>query len=177
MTMNKQRKWLLIALGLAAVGVALDQLLIGPGRPDAAVAEAAPADTPATTARPVTPRAADGDGNGLADAARALERLRALTGHKRDAFAPGPIWLRAEEAADPDAVAIASFETGHRLTSVMLSAADPGAIVNGEFVRIGAEVSGFTLLRVAEREAVFRKGDLIATLHLPTASESKEPVR
>lgn len=182
MTLNTQRKALLAALGLAAMGVIADQAFLqsGPPSPAAAASPERDAQEASTNTPPTNPSSGGaGDGEGLRVAARALEGLRdiAAEGDDRDAFAPGGAWLAQDTAPNPVAQTVASFEAGHRMTSVLLSAANPGAIVNGEFVRVGGEIGGFTLLRVSDREAVFQRGDLLATLRLPSQADEEPGVR
>lgn len=177
--MNKQRKSLLIVLGLAGAGVAIDQVMTGDGRPQSAAADVPRRQAPSSGAASQNAAASrsDGERNGLADAARALERLRSVAGDGRDAFAPGEVWLRTPESIDAASVVVARFEADHRLSSVVRSSEEPGAIVNGVFVRIGEEVAGFTLVRVGEREAVFSRAELVATLRLPSGAERDPRIR
>jgi len=184
MTLTTQRKALLAALGLAALGVVLDQAFLQSAVPSPAAASAqggTAADSANASPAPQTsaPSGGAGEGEGLRVAARALEGLRdiAADGAERDAFAPGGKWLAPAEAPITAAQPVASFEAGRRLTAVLLSQANPGAIVNGRFVRVGGEIDGFTLLRVSEREAVFQRGDLLATLRLATQAEEEAGVQ
>jgi hypothetical protein len=69
-------------------------------------------------------------------------------------FAPSSAWVNSVEPAlaRPD-----QFEITHKLSAVMSSHNGGTAIVNGQFIRIGEIVDGFTLVSVGPRSAVFLK--------------------
>lgn len=79
-------------------------------------------------------------------------------------------------AAEPSPEA-ASSKPGLSLQSVLLPREGrPVAVISGEYVPLGAQVNGWELTRVAEREAVIERGGVKRTLSLtPLVTKTEVP--
>ena len=189
MKLTKQRIVLLGLLGLAGVAFAVDYLIlpapaaapkpaaassplparpIGPGAPAARPASA----PPAATAAPAST---------LADRLRrAGEGLDMDPMNLKDAFVPPESWLaRPQTPAGPAAAPAApvadsadQFVHEHKLTSVLIDSDGGIAIVNDKVLRVGQEIDGYRLVRLAPGTALFTSGDGSVNVRLRTVPPS-----
>jgi len=164
---SRERNVFIGILGLALAGLAVDRLFLGSGATGPAQASAAAeafAVDPASEALEVELIDAEEEPEPFTSAlAGRLEAFARNAGHEvgdlPDVFEPSPSWRSAPSSEGADtarpASAAETFRANHRLTAVMLSDSNPGAVVDGEFLRIGRELDGFVLRSVSERTAVF----------------------
>jgi hypothetical protein len=80
-----------------------------------------------------------------------------------DAFAPSHEWINSVQ---PTPGHLDQFETTHKLSAVLASHNGGGAIINGQFVRIGQTVDGFTLTSINRQSAEFSSRTRKVTLSL-----------
>lgn len=181
MALNKERKVLLGLLGSAGLILAIDQLfLAAPSGAQAAGAAQPPSPAPLSDAQvegvPVVMPAGT-DSSAINSATNPLtkwnEQLASvhatLGGEAPDPFRPATS-PRSNEAS---LLSPAEFAGGHKLTAVLTSGEIGVAMVNGQAVRVGHEISGYRLVRVDARSAEFVVGDHVVKLELPSQPSSR----
>ena len=163
MEVTKKQQALLSALGLGLIVLAAERLMPGP---ETALA--------GTTPAPAAPgESADLDApapeveNGVSTFS---ERLRTLATERGldpartpDVFDTGLAPAHESGAAQPDPGVM--FLSEHSLTSVIVGDR-PAAVVDGDMIRVGDRVDGFTLVRVGARSAQFVMGSTTVSLKL-----------
>lgn len=170
MRLTNEQKILLGVLGAGVVALGVNYAFFSPKSARAADDIAA-----AVASDPVNPAADTKPGSTDNQTIEArLAKLRDTnTGELRDAFAPGPGWVKAHQPpAVVHAVAAASengsaFAAAHKLLAVMTparmvaDAAPPGesgsALVDGVLVRVGQYYDGYILQAVGRRWAMFER--------------------
>ena len=191
MALTRQQKLLCAIVALGIVAVALDRLVISQSTTQPHSAAAADA----VSASQGEASQSSLDAEALLDSAPAeldspslskmLERVAAEhnVSHSApaDAFTPPEAWVPRtppEPRSEPDqndgtapdntdAITTADrFVKRHRLVAVMVDHGAGLAIVDGQAVRVGETLDGFTLRRVAQRKAVFEKGATSVELEL-----------
>jgi hypothetical protein len=80
-----------------------------------------------------------------------------------DAFAPSREWANS---AQPSTNRLGEFETSHKLSAVLASHNGGGAIINGQFVKLGQTIDGFTLISINRQSAEFSSKTRKVTLSL-----------
>jgi hypothetical protein len=147
MTTKNKAYTAIVSVGLLAL--VIDRVYFTPpaaAAAPAAIAEAvphAPLKTDGTSAEP-------GPEGTIASklAAVGLPDLQNLT----DAFSPSKAWIGGSQPVVDD------FKTTHKLTAVMTSHSGGGAIVNGQLIKLGQTLDGFTLTTINSRTVEFVKG-------------------
>jgi hypothetical protein len=179
MKLSKSKLALLAMLGLAVAAFLVDRFVLGTAGPSKAAGsnEAAPKTVGAAAAGPAsaapTPAAKPVEavetsrppaGPSVADRLKALaSRMPNLKGAAaRDALALPASWVTTVKTPD-DPVPPATDPAGrflqeHRLTAVLIADNGGLAIINGKPIRVGEEIDGFRLLRLAPGYAVFQFG-------------------
>ncbi len=87
-----------------------------------------------------------------------------------DAFQPSSSWLTGQmetEAPAPDRSVAERFKQEHTLTAVMVMGSKGYAIIDGEFLLMGQEMEGFTLVAVGDRSVVLESTEARVELTLP----------
>ncbi|MDY7106998.1 MAG: hypothetical protein SYC29_00015 [Planctomycetota bacterium] len=180
---SRERNVFIGILGLALAALSVDRVFLGSGATGPAEASAA-AEAYAVDA---SPDAADLEPVEDADEPRPLTSVladRINTFGRADAqpiselpdvFGTPTSWAgdeaSGETGARPTSPAQA-FQADHRLTAVMLSQSNPGAVVDGAFLKIGQALDGFALTSVNERSAVFERDGERAELALDPPSQA-----
>jgi hypothetical protein len=184
MALTKERKMILVVLGLAVGAFLVDRLVLDSGFSEPAQAQASEAvaisqapilagRTPA--AEPVAPQAdpAVAAQVALADRLAQLQDSKGFTLTKiNDAFArPGGLAPPADlpnDRPEPSAAASAAetFQKTHRLMAVVASERGHMAIINGRTVRVGQSLDGFELLSVEQRSVLLGKDSVRVQLKL-----------
>jgi len=181
MKLSKQRKATIAVLALALLAFAVDKVFLGaegagprraagatPGLP-AGAAHAAPADGATLAGIPTGPS--------LADRLRDVAVSRDLkTDAVRDAFAPAQSWMpkpTTRPATTRPARQRPAFGKTHTLMALM-AGPNGSAIVDGECLRIGDKLDGYTLVSVTRQAAVFQCGGRQVRLGLPGPAALKE---
>ncbi len=180
MKLTQRQKIYVAVLVVAAVGLLVDQVFLGGGRPgpeQAVAAPAAPAAEGATapTAMAVVASPASPAGAGLRSVADRLTRFAEGGGPSavavRDAFLPSKSWLAElspEATKDHQARKLAeTFKRTHRLTAVLAGSGGGTAIVDNQCLRVGESLDGFSLQSVGTHSAVFVSGDQRVRLDMP----------
>ncbi len=103
-----------------------------------------------------------------------LDRVAATRGFDLvripDAFQPSSSWLTGRmetEAPAPDRSAAERFKQDHTLTAVMVTGSKGYAIIDGEFLLMGQQMDGFTLVAVGNRSVVLESTEARVELTLP----------
>jgi hypothetical protein len=182
---SRERNVFIGILGVALMGLGVDRVFLGSGATGPAAASAAAAEAfaadpfsdaidvqftePADEPEPLTSALA----GRLEDFAQRGQRE---VGDLPDVFEPSASW-RSTSSSDGDgasrpASASEAFQAAHRLTAVMLSDSNPGAVVDGRFLRIGQALDGFILTSVNERSALFKAEHEQAELALDPQPQS-----
>ncbi len=161
-------------LGLGAVCLAGDKLLLEEGSIGPSQVEAAPGT--GGGAGPLEPRLAPASApspcNSLTerlDALRATMNLDLMV--TKDAFCPSESWLsdlRPEErtAMSSDEVKVIGFGRKHALNAIVTSDCGGMAFIDDRFVRVGHVIDGFRLVKLGYRTAVFEANGLEVVLTL-----------
>ncbi len=79
-----------------------------------------------------------------------------------NAFQPSSSWFTGQvetEAPAPDRSAAERFKQEHTLTAVMATGSRGYAIIDGQFLLMGQEMDGFTLVAVGARSAVLESAE------------------
>ena len=190
MKLTKRGIVLLGLLGLAAVAIVVDRLVqsapaaapqpAAASSPVSGAAHPAPA-RPATPTATGTPAATAVQASAIADRLRrAGEGLDMDPMNLRDAFVPPESWLarpptpegHAAAPAAPVADSADRFVREHKLTSVLIDADGGIAVVNDKVLRVGQEIDGYRLVRLAPGTALFTGGDGGASVRLRTVPPS-----
>ncbi len=166
MHMTKQRKILLVVLGIGATALLCDRLVLGSGSvgPDAAVADLAwvvvePDPTQISKLPTMNPESAtEIEQITVADRLAAIAVDRPPDTMARDAFMTVGKWALPKsqshiEVSTQDPVG--RFLRRHTLSAVMGSGAQGVAIVNELPLSVGQGIGGFILVDVGERSARF----------------------
>jgi hypothetical protein len=164
---SRERNVFIGILGVALTGLAVDRVFLGSGATGPAAASAAAeayAVDPSSDGIELEITDADAQPVSLTSAlAGRLEEFARSGGQEPgdlpDVFEPSVSWQGASVSdgavASRPLNASEAFQAAHRLNAVMLSNSNPGAVVDGEFLRIGQGLDGFVLTSVNERSAVF----------------------
>jgi hypothetical protein len=174
MKLTKERKVYVAILGVGALALALDRVVLAPSGADAsAVAQSYAVERePAALQVPTAPRlSAVPSGRGLA------HRLQTDTpnweGSIRNAFRPSESWLPPVVVDDPQAAPhseVEAFCRVYKLKGVNGPRSPiPGAWINGQFHKIGDTIDGWMLIEVGMDWAAFEKDGDRAKLRLGTA--------
>lgn len=163
MEVTKKQQALLTALGLGLLVLAGERLTSGP---ESALAGTAPAPAASDESADVDDPAPQVE-NGVSAFS---ERLRTLATERGldpartpDVFDTGLAPAHESGAAQPDPGVM--FLSEHSLTSVIVGDR-PAAVVDGDMIRVGDRVDGFTLVRVGSRSAHFVMGSTAVSLKL-----------
>jgi hypothetical protein len=173
MPLNKERKVLLGLLGTAGLILVVDQLLLGPPQgasagqaspappstPSPPASDARPEASPSAPALPAADGAIDAWNQRLRGAAGAVAVADALT----DPFAP----VEERSAGPAGVMTPENFRQQHELSAVMTGASNGVAMINKTPVRVGETISGYRLISVGSRSAVFQAGEQTVRLELP----------
>ncbi len=179
MTLTRERKFLIVILGLGLAVLVFDRLVLsgGAGVPASASAEVT-ADRGGTRqiAAESRPTAAGKSQKGATiHADRQVDtsageqyiaiRLDAWADNHsnpdtvRDAFTPSGQWVGGDVQGDPDQVlvrkAIEQFKTRYKLMAIMGSGTKGLAIINGRPCPVGTMVDGFRLMELKQVDTVF----------------------
>jgi len=163
--LSRERKVFIGVLSVALAGLLVDRIFLGSGLTGAAEASAAEeyALDPFTEQFDIEPLTIEPEPASLT--ATLADRLEDYAqshaddaGTLPDVFQPSAAWLPESPEADgayrpPNAAD--EFRATHQLTAVMLSRSTPGAVVNKQFLTVGMEIDGFTLVSLSERSAIF----------------------
>ena len=163
-------------LALAGSALVVDRI-VGPGGGTLKVANAehaAPAEGevgPAMVAVADDPPAED-----LAGRLARLAAGRAIDiDRSRDIFVPAPAWqgdfgrpapVSAAPAADEES-ALDAFRRARQLGAIVDGGSEMGAIVDGQFVRVGQFLDGMRLVRISPDSATFQSSQGQVELKLP----------
>jgi hypothetical protein len=183
MALNKERKVLLGLLGSAGLILAIDQFLLGsPSGAQAStgqqagptgVATTSPAASDTTTSPSASPSALASD-----VAVQWNDRLDAAIGDLPAATGSNPFADRSsavEGRTEPGLLSVDEFIGLHQLSTIVQGAESSVAMVNRTPVRIGDEVSGYRLISIDARSALFQAGDRTARLVLPNQPDEGTP--
>lgn len=169
MTLNKERKVLLGLLGSAGLILGIDQLLLAP--PQGAQAQSAPpvaaTQSPEASTQPAPP--AQIEASVIAWNEKLAGARRDASGEVGDPFQPPAV----QRSAGPGLMSPAQFLSDHKLTAVLTGGEVGVAMVNGQAVRVGQEISGYRLVRVDARSAEFVVGEQSVRLELPNQSSAR----
>jgi hypothetical protein len=80
----------------------------------------------------------------------------------KDAFSPAATWSGSGTTTAGGEVR--NFEQTHTLIGVMVSGGSAAAMVDGKLVRVGQSIDGYKLISVSKGKAVFKSGEITATL-------------
>ncbi len=168
MLKTKERKILAAILAIALLILMVDQFSGGPAPADAqsdtpaASIPRSPQELPTATnsAEPVATEA-------IADAGPSVARMLSVIRGNTDydpqqvdnAFAPSSQWAGDAQNAQPqtdDRSDAEAFVQAHRVTAIMRGERGGYAIINGNIVRVGQKLNGFTLIEVSPSAVVFR---------------------
>jgi hypothetical protein len=150
LSMTTKNKAYIAIVSVGLLALVIDRVYFTPPAAvaaPAAIAEAVPR-SPARTEGGVSEPAADGTISSKL-AAVGLPDLQNLT----DSFSPSNAWIGG--GAQP---VVDDFKTTHKLTAVMTSHSGGGAIVNGQLIKLGQTLDGFTLTTINSRTVEFVKG-------------------
>lgn len=159
MKLTKERRIYGAVLGLALAAIGADRVLLGPGPAGPATAAAGPA---AAGILPGPPETAPGArGEILADRLRALEGSWGIDVEGvDDVFRASDGWptdVAVEEVEGmPEEVEVRLEPVAFKLTAVMSRPSGGWVIVNGELLRPGQGLRGWTLVEVKESAATFK---------------------
>ena len=179
MVLSRKRKVLAVVLGLAAMVLVADRLTSGPGQTGPAQVKAAMA--PGGSVRPVEGSVTNaggevaGDACGLVDDSLATRLETFSREHNleplavKDAFCAPQSWLadlKPDRPMSSTQVMAQDFVRQHKLTAVASFQNVGIAVIDDKQVRVGEELDGFRLLRVADRSAVFTSNGVQVKLTL-----------
>ena len=176
MKVTKQQKVYAGLLVLGLIALVLDRCVFTPASADASdqasdllIAKPAQSKTESSApARKATSTAPTG--NAVAQKLTQLSESMHLPGAAvRDAFCPAPAWAADGAPKTPGApkgitAETPNFEQTHTLIGVMLSGSSAAAMVDGTLVRVGQSIDGYRLVSVSKGRAIFRSGEVTATL-------------
>ncbi len=183
MNVNTQRKVAAAVLGLALGALVLDKTLLSPKGAAAAppgAGQAAPAVLAATGTAPAGPKPeaakAAAPGKSENSPGRVSSRLSiALDSPKWTAeqvvgsLRPSPEWASGPAAASaPASDRAGDFRARHELKAVMSGQGGRIALIDGRAMKEGDSLTGYTLIEVRARSAVFESGSERIVLSLPT---------
>ncbi len=181
--LTRNQKVYVAVLGVALLVLVCDQLLFSPGKAGAAETAAFhPSVSPTARAKATADRipellaAVRKPEDTLASRLAVVAETQSLdVENMNDAMRAPAHWFPVEGAAPPVVVeatgsheAALKFRSTHQLNAVMANADGGYAIVNGRPLRIGQEITGFTLVEVRARSVVFENAGSIVELRLPT---------
>ena len=195
MALTRERKLLLTVLALGAAALLIDRVVLNSGQsgPQSASASATAVSrgdergdqesTVSAAKAALAKLEAQDTGPTLSERLADTASQHAVTAARPgDAFAPPKQWLRAiapkpkpaepapeqnAQPAQPDAQRLVKrFREAHRLMAVMANRGEGVAIVDGQPVRVGDRLDGFTLRQVRERTAVFVSGETRVVLEV-----------
>jgi hypothetical protein len=175
---TRERKILGSILAIALVVLMIDQMSKGPDAVDASVAEETAATVVAASGgvAAAAPEQSNPTPVRVQPVAQLLMEIRARRDadplHIDNAFAPGEQWpdrtdqqaTLDDQTSDPHA-----FAQAHRATGVMRSQRGGYAIINGNIVRVGQTLNGFTLTEIKQDRVVFRSDRWEVELPLDTS--------
>jgi|WetSurMetagenome_2_1015567.scaffolds.fasta_scaffold135875_2 hypothetical protein len=184
MKLDKPKIAMLALLALAVVGLAVDRLfLTSPAtapQPASASISGPAASLPPSSATPVVVPAVPAGADGIVERLRlAGKGLSLAPAALKDAFVPAESWLvKPNPAVTPTAVTTAvpvvdsggRFISEHKLTSVLIDAGGGIAVVNDKVLRVGQEIDGYRLVRLAPGVAEFTGGPDGPPVRLQTVS-------
>ena len=173
--MTKERIVLLAVLAVGGAALLIDRMVFSNPGPSQAAANAvttasvtvAPSAGVSTSASAVSEQSEDSPASNVtALLARRLEdvaRTQSQGGRSvRDAFAVSPAWVQVQtqEAAQLEQVNVEvdRFAREHKLNAVLARENGAIAIVDGQPLKVGQVVDGFTLEEIHQRSAVFSQG-------------------
>lgn len=170
MKVTKQRKIILVLLGIGVCALAGDRLTArSENVPSAANSSSLAVQTPAiTTSAPVLPALTPATATPLSDrihsAVARMPRGTAL----RDMFRVAPAWGSAHgNPARPEgAWGLTSFQQSHRMTALMVDGRRSSVIVDGNPVTLGQSIDGYRLVTVTQDMAVFESAGGRAILRI-----------
>ncbi len=181
MMLTKQQKAFATVAVLAALALAADRLFFAPGMVTADTSEfAIDASGDEGSKSNAAKQSAAVPARISTVIAQRLDQIAQLESfdlsHVSDAFWPGwyvapePEQLPAMEEAVPVGPSPAEqFQQQHRLTAVMGTGQSGYAVVDGQMLRLGQKIDGFTLTAISERSAIFELGDLRVELAVQLA--------
>lgn len=181
MMLTKQQKAFATVAVLAALALAADRLFFAPAMVTADTSEfAIDASGDESSESNAAAQSATGPARASTLIAQRLDQIAQLesfdSAHVSDAFwpawyiAPEPEQLPAMEEAAPTGPSPAErFQQQHRLTAVMGTGQTGYAVVDGQMLRLGQKIDGFTLTAISERSAIFELGDLRVELAVQIA--------
>lgn len=155
MKLTKSHKVYLLVLGLAATGLAVDRLFLGPGQTGPAPAQAvpsAPAASPSVAPAQATAAAATTLPSVAARLAELARREDLDPASVPEAFVPPKSWT-VQAAAK--ASAAQAFAQTHRLTSIVFSAQSGSVTVGDKMITAGQVLDGFRLVSILRRSVLF----------------------
>lgn len=168
-------------LGIAAVGLAVDRLVLGSSVLGPAGAEAgeAPPDPPAAAA----PAARTQENMAPSDLAERLQALRdhAATEDRMASVLSVPAnWFEAEcaELPDVDGPEAAAAKREYKVTAIAAGSGEMSfAVVNRRRLQVGDTLDGMKLIEIHGRQVVFQAGseNVVLTMDLPMKA-AQEPV-
>lgn len=172
MVLTKERKVLLGLLGSAGIILVVDRVMLSTPR-----GAHAANDLPAPAALPgdaigSSPVASDTNPKETTDAdSRSIaewnERARRQLAEAGEAVESDPFVSTNHQTPNDGLLSVSLFTQQHRLTALLTAGDQSVAMVNGKPVRLGEEVSGYRLVRVDSRSALFVAGEVIVRLSLP----------
>lgn len=181
---------LIAVLGVAAVVMFVDRVIIGSDVTAPAESSAGVVDSFALNDQPLIPVAAsplgDVSGHGVSPSVTLAQRLRGLgvqgstddPSRIKDAFSPGPGWapLDSDKVGPTDNIdrlkAAQNFQKQHVLDAVMINGNQHYAVVGGRVIHVGESLDGYHLEQVHARAVVFQARGIRVELSLKSAAAS-----
>ncbi len=178
--MNKQRKTIVVVLGVAMLALVVDRVFLQESAgPRKAGADTSVAPTSSATPLVQQPTAPHANEQGVV-LARRLEQLQQSEQFNlsavRNAFEPDKSWIQPKieikrhgkqgETRQATLDPVQNFIESHRLTAVLGVGESGAAIVEGERWPINKTINGWTLTTITIRTAVFEKDGKQAVLQI-----------
>jgi hypothetical protein len=170
--MHSKRRLYLSVLGVCGAALLVDRVFLGPQE---ASAQAGESDLAQITAPPSGVPEAQIDGRLAARSAMAARLAHTARTHGLDpmqvgdAFRAHQSWTPAvAQAAEPDRLqqAAAEFTSAHQISAVMVGGPSSLAVIDGQGLRQGATLDGFTLVKVTDNGATFERDGVVVELLL-----------
>jgi hypothetical protein len=179
MKLTKSKIAMLALLGVAVVGLLVDRVFLTSSTTAPQAANASNREpalpVPLTVVTPTMSVSSTSTAHIAARLRHAGEKTSMDPAALKDAFVPAESWLAKPEQGTPVALTTTPvvdsgdrFVRDHKLTSVLIDAGGGIAVVNGKVLRVGQEIDGYRLVRLAPGTAEFESGPGGSRIQLQT---------